>query len=112
MGERTIETVGSCTFEDLTNNRKAVILMNTFKPKGWLGKSKSGKKDEVIGMVYESTKLTGDKESIKKNYCRDMTFITDLDELKDVKEKICDVNGSWLKQMDIGEETYWDIDRD
>jgi len=45
MGDRTVETIGSCTFEDLTNNRKAVILMNTFKNKGWIVKSTSGKKD-------------------------------------------------------------------
>jgi len=35
-GERSIEAIGSCTFEDLTNNRKAVILMNTFKKVGWI----------------------------------------------------------------------------
>ena len=45
MGDRTVETIGSCTFEDLTNNRKAVLLMNTFKNKGWIVKSTSGGKD-------------------------------------------------------------------
>ena len=35
MGERTIETIGSCTFEDLTNNRKCVLLMSTFKKTGY-----------------------------------------------------------------------------
>ena len=36
MGERTIEAIGSCTFEDLTNNRKGVLLMNTYKSSGWI----------------------------------------------------------------------------
>ena len=30
-GARSIEAIGSCTFEDLTNDRKAVLLMSTFK---------------------------------------------------------------------------------
>ena len=35
MGERTIETIGSCTFEDLTNNRKCVLMMSTYKKTGY-----------------------------------------------------------------------------
>ena len=34
MGERTIEAIGSCTFEDFTNNRKAVLIMSTYKTTG------------------------------------------------------------------------------
>ena len=47
MGERSVEAIGSCTFEDLTNNRKAVLLMNTFKKTGWIRSTTSGNKDEV-----------------------------------------------------------------
>jgi hypothetical protein len=61
MGERTVETHGSCTFEDLTNNRKAVLIMNTFKKSGWIRSSVTGCKDEIIGMLYDSHKLSGDK---------------------------------------------------
>ena len=31
FGDRTIETIGSCTYEDITNKRRAVLLVNTFK---------------------------------------------------------------------------------
>ena len=72
-GERSIETVGSCTFEDLTNNRKAVILMNTFKKTGWIRSSTSGCKDQVIGMIYDcSTRIPDNPDHIKKTYCKDV----------------------------------------
>ena len=45
MGERSVEAVGSCVFEDLTNNVKAVLIMNTFKKTGWIRSSSSGSKD-------------------------------------------------------------------
>jgi hypothetical protein len=45
MGERTVETYGSCVFEDLTNNRKAVIITNTYKKTGWIRSTTTGNKD-------------------------------------------------------------------
>lgn len=98
MGERTIETIGSCTFEDLTNHTKAVLCMNTFKKTGWIRSSSTGCKDSMSGIIYESTKpLTGDKDSIKKNYGNNFEMITEVKGIKDVKRKICDIDGSWLK---------------
>ena len=61
MGDRTIEAIGSCVFEDLTNNVKAVLLMNTFKKTGWIRSSTSGSKDCFTGIIYESKNLSGDK---------------------------------------------------
>jgi hypothetical protein len=52
MGERTIEAHGSIFFEDLTNNIKAVVIFSTYKKTGFWKKTESGKKDEVIGMIY------------------------------------------------------------
>ena len=109
MGERSIELIGSCTFEDLTNNRKAVILMNTFKP-GWVSGG-TGIKDEVEGVIYDSKPLSGDKKSIRKNYCKDIEFVKDLDHISDRKKNLCSISGSWLKMLNIGGETYWSIDR-
>jgi len=110
-GERTIEAIGSCTFEDLTNNRKAVLLMNTFKKTGWIRSTTSGSKDEVLGIIYDSkTPIPNDSEHIKKNYCKDISFVTELDSLKDVKKKICDINGSWLQTLVIGNKRYFDIE--
>ena len=101
LGDRTVETIGSCTFEDLTNHRKAVLLMSTFKKTGWVRNTSSGCKDEIYGKIYESKKLTGDYKSIKKNYTKDIEFVDDLDKLKDVKKHICDVSGSWLNKLTI-----------
>jgi hypothetical protein len=53
-GERSIEAIGSCTFEDLTNNRKAVVLMNTFKKTGWIRSTTTGSKDQVVGLIYDA----------------------------------------------------------
>ena len=54
MGERTNETIGTCTFEDLTNHRKAVILMSTFRKTGWITSASIGSKDEIKGIIYDS----------------------------------------------------------
>ena len=98
MGERTIEVIGSCTFEDLTNHRKAVICINSFKKVGWIGSATTGCKDSINGIIFDCSKpLSGDKESIKKNHSKDMEFVTDLSSLKDVKKQICQIEGSWLK---------------
>jgi len=45
MGERTIESIGTNHYEDLTNNRKAVLFMNTYKKTGWIRSGSSGSKD-------------------------------------------------------------------
>ena len=113
MGERTIECIGSCTFEDLTNNRKAVILMSTYKKSGWIKSSSSGCKDSMSGIIFDcAKKLTGDAESVKKNYGRDFEMLTEMKQIKDVKKKLCEIEGSWLKNLVIDGKTYWDIERD
>jgi hypothetical protein len=112
MGERTIETIGSCTFEDLTNNRKAVLLMSSFKKSGWIRQQSSGSKDSVEGLIYDSLPLSGDKKSVEKNYGKNVEFVTDLKRLKDVKQPICRVEGSWLRSLVIDGKKYWDSDTD
>jgi hypothetical protein len=110
MGERTIETIGSCTFEDLTYHRKAVLIMNTFKKTGWIRTSTSGRKDSMTGIIYESKTLKGCKESIKKNYSKDIEFVTDLKNLKDIKKQVAKIEGSWLENLYIDGKKYWDVD--
>ena len=112
MGERTIETIGSCTFEDLTNNRKSVLLCSTFKKTGWITSSYSGSKDEITGIIYESSPLSGDTKSLKENYCKEIKFVDDLKNLTDVQEEICQVQGSWLSSLSIDNKKYWDVDED
>ena len=52
MGERTVETIGSCTFEDLTNNVKCVLITNTYKKTGWIRSTYTGRKDDIDGIIY------------------------------------------------------------
>ena len=86
MNDRVIEPTGSCTFEDLTNNRKCVLVMSTLKTSGWVTKTKTGSRDEFEGIIYDSKEeMTGDKESVKKLYSKDCTFVSDIKNIKDVK---------------------------
>ena len=110
MGERSIEPIGSCYFEDLTNSRKAIMNMNTFKKTGWIRSTYSGSKDECEGIIYEATKITGSKESIKKLYSKDIEHTSDFKHLKDLKKEICRMEGSFLKNLVIDGKTYWEID--
>lgn len=108
MGERTIEAIGSCTFEDFSNHRKAVLLMNTFKKTGWIRQSSSGCKDSMTGIIYDSLPLRGDKKSVEKNYGKNIEFVSDLKNLKDIKKKLCSIEGSWLYNLVIDGKRYWD----
>lgn len=36
----------------------------------------------------------------------------DLSYLTDIKEQICEVEGSWLKSLSIDDKKYWDIEED
>ena len=84
MGERSIEAIGSCIYEDLTNNNKAVLLMNTFKKTGWIRSTTVGCKDEINGIIYKATKLVDSKDAIKKNYGKEIEHVYDLCYLKDI----------------------------
>jgi hypothetical protein len=64
------------------------------------------------GIIYDSTPLSGDAKSIKKNYCKDIEFITELDHLKDIERKICKIEGSWLDKLIIDQKIYWDVNKD
>jgi hypothetical protein len=113
MGERTVEAIGSCVVEDLTNNVKAVVLMSTFKKTGWIRNTHSGHKDQIEGIIYHPKKhLSGNKESIKKNYGKDYDMIYDLKSLKDVKKEIGKVEGSWLNGLMVDGKMYWNIEND
>ena len=113
MGERTIETIVSVTFEDFTNHRKFVLMMTTFKNAGWIQGSASGCKDKFEGIIYDcKSKLTGDAESIKKNYGKDIEFVSKIKSLTDVKKVISTVHGSWLENCIIDKTVYWDVEKD
>ena len=60
--------------------------MSTFKQSGIFRSSTSGCKDKFEGIIYESKPLSGSEESIKKNYCKEIEFISDLKKIKDLKK--------------------------
>jgi hypothetical protein len=111
MGERTIEGDGSVVFEDLTNHRKAVIIYSTYKKSGFWKKTESGSKDEFRGMIYKCNPISP-HVSYKNIYAKGSTSVKELKDLNDVVKPICDISGSWLKNLVIDGKEYWNIEKD
>lgn len=92
MGDRTIEACGHIIFEDLTNNRKAVIIFSTYKKTGFWRKSESGRKDEYSGIIYQCEPIVNPSATAKSLYGKNATDITDLKQIKDMVGKpICEI---------------------
>ena len=107
MGERTIQGVGSVLFEDLTNGLKAVISMSTFKKGGWLPGSRnaSGSKDHFTGLIYVSK----DKTPLQPTaFSWKQKLPESADKCKDIKEKLCEISGSWLENVCFDGKAYWE----
>ena len=112
MGERTIEADGSVFFEDITNNIRACIIFSTYKKSGFWKKVETGNKDEFYGMIYECNPIKDLAKSTKQHFSKQAEDVKDLKSIKDMVKEICEINGSWLKNLVIDGKTYWDITRD
>lgn len=115
MGDRTIEACGHIIFEDLTNNRKAVIIFSTYKKSGgWFrSKQESGKKDEFTGIIYNCEPINNPAATAKLLYGKNATDITELKQIKDMVGKpLCEIQGSFLQSLKIDGREYWNIDKD
>jgi hypothetical protein len=110
MGDRTIEATGNIFFEDLTNNYKAVVIFSTYKVSGFFSKTETGKKDEYTGLIYECEPISDPQESARQLYSKNAIEITDLTRIKDMVKPICELEGSWLRNLIIDGKKYWDID--
>lgn len=111
MGDRTIEASGNMIFEDLTNNVKAVLIFNTYKRSGYWTVTESGKKDAFYGIIYKTAKPINPQISFKQHFVKGAKDIKDLNNIKaDVGEKLADVEGSWLRSINIDGREYWNID--
>ena len=108
-GERTIEVIGSTTYEDFTNQRKAVICFNTYKKTGWFSKTVTGQKDGLEGLIYKCEPLVDDPASIKYHYSKEQNFVTEIDKLKDVVKPLVNIEGSWLSHLSFDDTEYWNI---
>ena len=100
MGIRAISLYGSITVEDLTNKGKAVVIMNTYEKSGFFKKKVQGSKDKLVGVIFNDPSISGDKESIQKNYSKNMEYIKDIKALGDI-DVIAEIEGGWLDNLKI-----------
>ena len=101
MGERSIEATGNVFFEDLTNNYKAVVILGTYQSTGFFKKTVSGSKDEYKGLLYECEPILNIQASARMLYSKKAIEVTKLTDIKDLVRPICEINGSWLKNLVI-----------
>ena len=112
MGDRTVEGVGNMIFEDLTNNVKGVLIFNTYRKSGFWTTTETGKKDEFTGIIYKAKPIDA-AASFKSFYTKNATEIKEMSSIEhEIEEKLCDVEGSWLRNLKIDDKVYWDIDSD
>lgn len=112
MGERSIEANGNIVFEDLTNNLKAVVLLSTYQKTGFFKVTETGKRDEIKGVIYECEPCLNVQPYSRTLYAKSSLEINDLNKIKDNKKHVCDITGSWLRNLVIGDKVYWDIESD
>lgn len=77
-GSRTVEPCGNLIFEDLSENRRGVIIMGTYKKEGFWTVVESGAKDEIEGVIYKVNEEINDELSLKKYFKKNPTEITNL----------------------------------
>ena len=109
MGDRTIEPCGNVYVEDVTNNFKCYIILNTFKKAGYFKKAQSGKKDGFIGLIYKS-KPIDPKVSAKTYFRRNFKEVSKLKDIPDVVKPLFEIEGDLHNHVMIGGKSYWHLD--
>lgn len=107
-GDRVLEGTGTLCFQDMTNNLKAVILMNTYKEKGMFNKSVTGSKTGFEGVIY---KVIAEKNTPIK-FGKKQELPDDLKKLKDMEKKLCDISGGFLDEISFSGKQFWNINND
>ncbi len=102
MGTRMAYYVGHMKFEDPKHNLKAVVFMDSGYTGGIFSSRKKGsKRDDFEGLIYRTKAAPHKKKkSIKKP-----------SDLNDVAEMLLPIKGSWLNNVRIGTEEYWNINQ-
>lgn len=90
FGDKIFNIEGTMIFEDKENSLKAVIFFQ------------HQKYDCYTGKIYHYSKVKSLKEKKEP---------TKLSEIKDIEQEICDINGSWLESLTIGDKEYWNIEK-
>ena len=95
MGDRTMNVEDAWTYIDETHGFKAVIIFNPImKSGGYFSKDVyAGKYDDFRGIIYHP-------DPTKKNPDKFVKF----KDINDIKEPICYIEGSWIKNLIIDEE--------
>lgn len=107
-GDRVVEGVGSLCFQDLTNNLKAVIFLNTYKEKGMFSKTVSGNKTGIEGVIY---KIKAENNKPIK-YGKKQELPEEMKKLKDIEQKLADITGGFLHEISFNGQQFWNIDTD
>jgi len=95
----------------VTNNRCAWAIPNTFKQSGLWFKSEAGKKDEVVGVIYEPTDdiTPTDKKFLEMGNSKKFHEISEIGNLG---KTLSTFEGSWLETLSFDGELKWDMNRD
>lgn len=67
-GARTVEPLGNFVFEDLSENLRAIVIVNTYRKSGYWTVTETGKKDEFKGVIYKPTEDIDEKACLKKYF--------------------------------------------
>jgi len=54
----------------------------------------------LVGVIFNDPSISGDKESIQKNYSKNMEYIKDIKALGDI-DVIAEIEGGWLDNLKI-----------
>ncbi len=100
IGSRTTFLTDTMRFVDRKNGIKAVIIFDYGKATGFFSSRKKGtKRDDFEGLLYK----------VKQHAPKQKKPINKVSELTDVESPICKITGSWLSNLKLGEEEYWNI---
>lgn len=104
MGDRTINVDGFMQFEDEENEIKAIIIFNPIMKEGGIFKSHTyaGKTDEFRGLIYKP------RQRKKKEKTKKFNKYKHIEE--DADEVYAEIEGSWLRNLKIDGEEWWNIE--
>lgn len=102
MGDRTLNIDHHFTYTDEKNGFKCVLIFNPIIKEGGMFSSHTyaGKTDEFRGIIYVRDKKI-DSTGVKYKKIRD---------INDIRMHLCDIEGSWLKELIIDGKRYWNVD--
>ena len=87
------------------------MIFSTYKKSGFWSTTETGQKDEFTGLIYECEPINAEL-SAKQLFSKNAEEISDISYLRDVVKPVCQISGSWLKNIIIDNKSYWNIEED